>query len=793
MRSYLHLLLSALLLLGVTVVVSPSANAQNAGTLTISGVVTDQEGNPVEQATVTYGKGRGTVTDAEGRYTLRLSAGTYELEFAYLGYDTQTRKVELQRNRRVDVTLKESSINIGNVEVYGKSQAQQVKESAFAVNALNIKPMINSISNLNDLVNRTTGIKVREEGGVGSEFDLSINGMSGNSVRYFLDGMPLDTKGSDVTLSNLPLNMIERVEIYKGVVPASLGADALGGAINIITKQDKKNYLDASYSYGSFETHKVDVNAQIVEPHTGLMIKPVFGLNSSKNNYKMKEIEVWNEDTRKYEQTTRRRFHDDYFSLLGQIEVGFANKSWADAAFISASYSKVDKELQTGSIQDKVYGDAERSSNAWNISARYSKRNFIIHDLNVSASLSQTWDHSITTDTAYRKYDWNGDYIYSSRNEITGKGRSIRHYKRPMTVGRANLDYHFNSQHSLNLNYMISRTGNNRYDDVDNDFTPSNDALTKHIIGLSYNQSLFGGKMNNVFFVKDYINHTHVEQTDNASVTGSADVMGSNTHSYWGGGVGMRFTIVEPFSVKASFERSVRLPMARELLGNGTTIYPNLALDPENSINVNAGIFGTWHPARGHTVYYETGGFIRNVDDYIQAQVSEQEGMMQYVNLPAVHIKGLEAELRYSYRNTFNLSLNGSLQESRDQRKYMSNGKPSATYNNRVPNKPWMFANAEADYVINNVGLPQSKLRLEASYQWVHWYFLTWEAYGSKGTKARIPNQHSIDATVTLSWKNERYNLSFDCRNLFDSLLYDNYRLQKPGRAMTCKFRVFID
>lgn len=81
--------------------------------------------------------------------------------------------------------MQESAVTLSSVEVYGKTQTQKVKEGAFAVNALDIKPIVNSLNNLNDLVNRTTGIKVREEGGVGSDFDLSINGMSGNSVRYF--------------------------------------------------------------------------------------------------------------------------------------------------------------------------------------------------------------------------------------------------------------------------------------------------------------------------------------------------------------------------------------------------------------------------------------------------------------------------------------------------------------------------------------------------------------------------------------------------------------------------------
>lgn len=94
--------------------------------------------------------------------------------------------------------MEENSVTLNSVEVYGKSKTQKVKEGALTVNALDIKPQISSLKNLNEMVNRTAGIKIREEGGVGSDFDLSINGLSGNSVRYFIDGMPLDAKGSQV-------------------------------------------------------------------------------------------------------------------------------------------------------------------------------------------------------------------------------------------------------------------------------------------------------------------------------------------------------------------------------------------------------------------------------------------------------------------------------------------------------------------------------------------------------------------------------------------------------------------
>jgi outer membrane cobalamin receptor len=689
--------------------------------------------------------------------------------------------------------LEENAVTLEEVTIYGKSQVQRIREGSLTVNALKITEALqNTSAGLNNIIGRTTSVHIREEGGVGSDFDLSINGMSGNSVRYFLDGMPLDTKGSGVSLANLPVNIIDRIEIYKGVIPASLGTDALGGAINIITKQERKNYIDASYSIGSFHTHKADLNAQFVESKTGLIIKPVIGVNYSKNDYTMKGVEVWDESADAYVSANRKRFHDDYFSFLGQLEIGYINKPWADAFFVSVSYSETNKELQTGSVQSRVYGVAERESDAWNISAHYKKRNFILKDMLLNASLSHTWDHSLTVDTAYRKYDWNGDYIVSSRNEITGRGRSMRHYKRPLTIIRTNLDYELNNCHSLNLNYQMNRVGNDRYDDVDTQFEASNDVVTKHILGLSYRQSLFNEKMENIFFIKDYINRPSIRQTDIPSVTGSRDVQGSTTKNYFGYGVGLRYTIMELLSLKVSYEHSVRLPLARELLGNGTTIYANVALKPENSNNANVSLFGTWYQS-GHTIYYEAGCFLRNVDNYIQANISENEGMMQYVNVPAVHIKGVEGEVRYDWQNKLQLSANLSYQDTRNQQKYKSDGKPSAIYNNRVPNRPWLFGNAEAGYTFRNIILPGSKLRLGCTYQWVHWYFLTWEAYGTRENKARIPTQHICNADVAYSWKDGRYNIALECSNFLDKLAYDNYKLQKPGRAFFAKFRLFIN
>lgn len=760
----------------------------------LSGKITSSDGHPVAQASLAIeGTSYGTYSNDNGSYRLELPEGTYTVVASFIGYESQKKSVRLTGKKMVDFILKEETVALKDVEVYAKSKSQKLREGAFAVNALDVKPVVNSLSNLNELVNRTSGVKVRQEGGVGSDYDLSINGMSGNSVRYFIDGVPLETKGSEVSLANLPVNIIDHIEMYKGVVPAYLGSDALGGAINIVTKKEKKNYLDMSYGIGSFHTHKADLNAQIVFPKSGIIVRPTVGVNYSKNDYTMKGVEVWDESVRKYVPSNRKRFHDDYFSLLAQVEVGVTGKPWADDFFVTASYSKVDKELQTGSIQTKVYGMAERNGSAYNVSAQYRKKDFLLKRLQMHSMLSHTWDYSLTVDTAYRVYDWNGDYIESSRNEITGRERSLRHYKRPTTMFRSNWDYRFNPQHAVNLNYLVNRTGNDRYDEVDSSFEPSNDVVCKHIIGLSYHQQLWQDKMENTFFVKDYVNHLNIRQMDLYWQTGSDKVKGESTGNYWGYGAGTRVSFWEPLALKASFEHSVRLPLARELLGNGSTIYANTALNPEKSDNVNLGVFGTWHPGAGHVLYYEVNGFMRFVDDYIQAVVAEKEGMMQYQNVPAVHIKGLEGEVRYSWKRNLQCMANVSWQDARDQRKYKEDGKLSATYLNRVPNRPWLFGAAEVNYTFHDVYRKNSSLRLETSYQWVHWYYLTWEAYGAKESKAQIPAQHVVNAGVTYSLENGRYNLSVSCDNIFDRLVYDHYKLQKPGRSFFLKFRVFLN
>ncbi len=695
------------------------------------------------------------------------------------------------------------SVELNTVFVLSKSKSQEIRESSYSVSVADVRSQISTVSDLTEVVSKMSGVNIRTEGGLGSDYTLSVNGMSGNSVRYFVDGVPMSTLGSGMTLSNIPLGSIERVEVYKGVVPVYLGGDALGGAVNIVTRRTPKDFLDCSVSAGSFDTYRGDVKSQFHVGGTGLLIRPSVNIDYSKNNYKVHNVEVWNEAEEIYDTVSRRRFHDEYFSFSGQLDVGVERKAWADRFFVGVTYADMRKQLQTGSVQSIVYGKAQRKQHAFGVHLDYDKRRFLTDNLRLMLRLSHTWDHSVTIDTAFQRYDWNGDYVVSSRNETNGKARQYRHYKRPLTVIRMNLGYDICYNHSVGLNYMLSRTGNNRYDtasdyysdshDYDASFIPSEDLLDKHILGLGYDQSFWGGRLSNTFFLKNYITHVDVEQSDLAWITHSDDVTSHTVKYNLGYGAGTKYVFCDLLSLKASYERAVRLPEAKELLGNGTTVYPNVSLKPEQSHNVNVGLFGSKSLGGGNVLRYEVDAFLRKTEDYIHLTVNESDGTAQYENINDVTTKGFEGEMRFDAGQWLSCGVNASYEESLDMEKYLDSGNRSATYKNRIPNKPWLYGNADVSFTLRDLISRDDKLRLRYDFQYTHWFYLTWEAYGYKPAKARIPSQYVSSAALTYYWKRDRYSLTLSCDNIFDNLSYDNYKMQKPGRSVMAKFRLSIN
>ncbi len=761
--------------------------------MTVMGRVLDEWGEAVPGARVSVSPGAyRAVADGAGEYRILLPVGEYILTASHVGYIEAQHKIDLKEARRLDFVLREYAHKLATVQVESATERDRMRRRAYSAQSIDVRSAAGSTGSLSLLVKRAAGINIRETGGIGSDFNLSINGLSGNAVRYFVDGVPLSAYGSGASLANLPLAMLERVDMYKGVVPPELGEDALGGAINIVTKRSQSSYADVSVSAGSFHTYRGDLNAQYIMPRSGLTLRGTLGAVLSQNDYIMRDVEIWDKEKGEYVRRDFRRFHDGYKSYLGKVEVGVMKRPWADELFVGMTAHTEDKEIQTGLRQDIVVGQAKREGYSLGFFARYRKHSIASLPLTLNLYASHTIDHSMLVDTTFRTYSWDGSWAPFHFSEVRGRDRTIRHYHRPNRMVRANIQYTIDSRQSLNFNYLFTGSDNRIHDDYDTEFVSTNDYMSKHIFGLSYNAHLWDDRLNLILFLKDYVFHSALKQTDLPWLTGIRNVKPIATRNNIGYGAGARYAFSDLLAAKVSYEHSYRLPVAREFLGNGETILPNFALRPESSHNINIGLYGTWSPSPGHTVGYEATAFARKVEDYIlRLSLNEREG--QYSNVTAATVLGGEGEVQYDYNDLFRSLLNVTFIDERNKSKTLPNGRPNVTYGNRMPNRPWFYANWEQSLVGRNpFGLRDRTLRVSLTTRYVHWFYLTWEAFGTKASKVSIPSQLSNDLSVTWGWCKERYTLSLECNNIFDQKLYDNYMLQKPGRALFCKFRAFI-
>ena len=228
----------------------------------ISGKVLSSDGEPIDYANV-YLKGSTYFgnTDEKGLYHIKAPQGKYTVVFSSVGFETQEIKAEIKAGERTKLNVKlKPAGQLAEVIVVG-NQLSKVRNSAFNATAVDTRELENTTKTLSEALSKAPGMKIRESGGVGSDMAVTMDGFSGKHVKVFIDGVPQEGVGSSFGINNIPVNFADRIEVYRGVVPVGFGSDAIGGVINIVTpKRQRRWFVDASYSYGSFNTHKTYVN-----------------------------------------------------------------------------------------------------------------------------------------------------------------------------------------------------------------------------------------------------------------------------------------------------------------------------------------------------------------------------------------------------------------------------------------------------------------------------------------------------------------------------------------------------
>jgi len=118
-----------------------------------------------------------------------------------------------------------------------------------------------TVETLTDVLSNTVGVQVRRFGGLGDFSTVSVRGFSPGQVQVYLDGVPLSRADNQVVnLSDLPLDAVDHVEVYRGTTPLIFSQSGPGGVVNVVTRQPGSTPLVAgSASYGSFNTRKASL------------------------------------------------------------------------------------------------------------------------------------------------------------------------------------------------------------------------------------------------------------------------------------------------------------------------------------------------------------------------------------------------------------------------------------------------------------------------------------------------------------------------------------------------------
>ncbi len=223
----------------VYVLMLPTAQAQTA---TVRGRIMAPEG-PVPYASVAVkGTRIGISTDEQGRFSMaQVPVGEQQLAFSAIGFKAAERRINVVAGQELalgDINMERSSADLEEVVITGTMKEVSRSESPVSVEV--ITPALfrkNPSPVLFDAVSMVNGVRSQLNCSVCNTGDIHINGMEGPYTMILIDGMPIVSSLSTVYgLSGIPISMIERVEVMKGPGSALYGSEAMGGIINVITK-----------------------------------------------------------------------------------------------------------------------------------------------------------------------------------------------------------------------------------------------------------------------------------------------------------------------------------------------------------------------------------------------------------------------------------------------------------------------------------------------------------------------------------------------------------------------------
>ena len=759
----------------------------------VFGQITDgQTLQPLDGASVILENSNiGTISNHIGMFRMKLpSKSSRRIKVQYMGYKSRNiilnKKLCVNDSICCNVELQPKNNILSDVIVLGKSKAQRHREVPSAITIIDSQELKYKTATLNEILDNAAGIKVAQQGGLGNASRIIIQGMDGKRIGIFINGMPMGNS-DEFQLSSIPIDMVDEVEIYKGIIPAWLGGDGLGGAVNIRLKDFKKNHLEMAFEAASYNTYIGSLQLKHYLGKTSTALHAGATMNYAKNNYSFSSpFELGR---------IIHRDHDAY--THGGFNVGISSQQWWFDQFdltLSADYYR--KEIQGGlmNVQNNIQHAFTRTRSA--STSLSLEKSFLKGKLTVQFHSIVGFSLVNQVDTSHYCYDFIGNRFPSGsgRGEI-GAVPNDSHDRHTTVRELLNLTY------KIGNNQLVTWTTNYRYgckmpkDELADSYSrlptsgyPSR--LHSIVSGLTHELKLYGGKFTNELGIKLFNHHSEVLPFAEAIML-QDKLKASTNHSTmagWSEAVALHLLPNNALTLKASVQSTVRMPIAEELFGDGVLLLPSEKLRPERSFNINAGAIWLINAMRYPQVRIGINTFYMSVKDMIKLMYSSMN--MAYDNIGKVRVMGIDMEMESKLNRWLDLQGNITWQDARDMRKEAVGGGENFHYRYRIPNMPYLFGNVGVRLHKDGLLSKSSSSAFASTFGFTKAFSYNWEA--SNHNTMLIPARYCWDVAVHHSF-NKRCQLSFEIRNILNRENWAEFRYPMERRTFHLKVKYIIN
>ena len=617
----------------ISLLVAPPLTAQSGGVI---GIVTDSLEEPLPGVNVVVeGTGVGTSTDTDGRFRIEnLTEGTYIVRFSSIGFQTHLETVQIVTGQTIELSVRllDRVLEAREVIVTASRREQAALTAPVSVSILSTEDLnVRNIVHLDDALRTVSGVHLQGN-------QVSVRGSSGfayntgSRVLLLLDGMSLLTPESDgIPFDALPFAQIERVEVLKGPGSSLYGSCALGGVINVITKDFPSTPETSLRTYaGAYEKVRYRIwrdawkGANEVRGFGGLLFSHA-RKTSDRFGYWVNIAYHRDQGYLNFNET--RTFH-------GYVKLGW-RPSPQDRLNILVGLMAREKDsflfwngardaLNPGSLDiGGASGSADPSDTPTGTN----------DNLTNQISLLPMFTHLISDKMFYSIRARLFGLVIQPIDNDTGK---------PKPVSKGTLGFRYGAEVQLNWEERAGRLFT---------FGATGDALaTRSSFFVTNNEDEFGSQPETAIFTQ-----WEEELSDKLQLVAGFrfdryQIDGTQSESKLSPKISAAYLLNDEITVRAAFGEGFRVPSFAERFTDNRDFFPivrNLGLKPERSRSYEIGIKGRMpHPSAG-LFRADVAVFWNEYWNLIEPKLVTSLQAFQFVNLTRARIRGGEASLEW--------------------------------------------------------------------------------------------------------------------------------------------------